>query len=147
MRKLWRLAVLAPLAAAALLFARCDNVSCNTVTADLALACIPDAIAPDADVRIEVRELCGLNCARFPSCTATLSAGVIVLDTHEDQCNDVAVNICPSEPCQQRVLGCKLPPLPTGEYTLRAPGLPDQLVRVRPGGAPACNLGIADGGI
>ena len=144
-----RLALLCPLAAAALFSSRCDNVTCRTITADLATACIPDAIEVDREVRIEVKELCGLNCPRIPACKATLVNGVVVLDVHEDQCNDILINQCAQEACLQRVVGCKLPPLSQGDYTLRATGMGDRLIRVRPGGAAACQLVRTqpDGGI
>ena len=140
-----RLALL--LALPSLLAAACDNVTCKTVQSPVASACMPDSIEVDREVRIELRELCGRNCLRQPICTATFSSGVIVLDITAQQCNDVLINLCAAEGCQQRVYGCKLPPLPQGDYTLRAPGLPDQPVRVRHGGADACALANADGGV
>jgi hypothetical protein len=138
------------LALAAVAFAsqRCDNVTCLTVPAPISTACMPDAIDVNRQVRIELRELCGKNCARFPNCTATLQNGVLVLDVHEDQCNDVQPGQCIDQPCIQRVISCDLPPLQAGDYTMRTQGLPDQLVRVRAGGAAACTLPTpADGGV
>jgi hypothetical protein len=132
------LALLAALPA--LLGAACDNTSCRTVKAAVGALCMPDAIDTDRDVRLDLRELCGRNCARPPSCTATLTDGALVLDVNEEECNDVNLNLCPSAPCQQRVVGCRLPPLPAGDYTIRAPGLADQLLKVRPGGAGQCAL-------
>jgi len=132
---------------AAILGAGCDSVSCKTVDSPASSACVPDAIDVDRDVRIELRELCGLNCSRQPVCTATLVAGVIIIEAHADQCTDVLPNACSAEACQQRIYGCKLPPLPAGDYTLRGSGLPDQILRVRPGGAAACNLANRDGGV
>ena len=131
----------------ALFGAGCDNVSCTTVDSPATAACLPDAIDVDRQVRIELRELCGLNCSRQPICTATLVAGVVVIEAHADQCTDVLPNACLAQPCLQRVYGCKLPPLPAGDYTLRGSGLPDQILHVRPGGAAACNLANADGGV
>ena len=127
-------------AAAALALAglRCDNVSCKTVVTNISTTCLPDSIDEDREVHIELREACGRNCARMPLCTATLVAGVVVMDVHADQCNDVNAINCP--PCFTRSVTCKLPPLPQGDYTLRGPGLPDELLRVRRGGAVGCTL-------
>ncbi len=141
--------LLLPLAASAtLLCLRCDNVTCKTVTAGVGTLCLPDKVAVDSEVRIEIRELCGLNCARTPICSATLVSGVIVLDVHEEQCNDITAGFCGPNPCLQRIVPCKLPPLPQGDYTLRGSGLADELVQVRPGGLNGCTIPVfrSDGG-
>jgi hypothetical protein len=141
-----RIALLCALALP-LLGTACDNVTCNTVKAPASAACMPDLIEANREVSIELREGCGLNCARFPACKATLQAGVVVLDLHQDQCDDVAPNQCDGQQCLQRIVPCTLPALSAGTYTLRAPGLPDQIVHVGSGGAAACHLANPDGGV
>jgi hypothetical protein len=131
---------------AALLATGCDTVTCRNVNPGVSASCLPDVVDVDREVRIELRETCGRNCARNPTCRATLSNGVVVLDVEEQECSDVLVNLCSVQPCQQRVLGCKLPPLPAGTYTLRAVGLADQLIQVRAGGLAGCQLANPDGG-
>lgn len=130
----------------AALLTACDNVSCRTVNPGVSGTCLPDVLAVDTEVRIELRETCGRNCARNPTCRATLSNGVVVLDVEEEECTDVLVNLCAAQPCLRRIVGCKLPPLQAGTYTMSAVGLPDQIVHVQSGGSAGCQLANPDGG-
>src|SRR2546430_1547624 len=100
------------LAAAALLLAACsDVVTCNTVTADVGQVCLPDSFAPDVASVIDVRELCGKGCSGTPTCTALFSGGRVVLDVSQDVCTDTQSSACIDFGCQQRVMRCALPPL------------------------------------
>ena len=130
----------AVLAAGIALGAACDNVTCKTITTDLGAVCLPDTAEPNRDLLVEVREQCSLNCARMPNCTATMVAGALVLDVHQDVCNDVASIACARRQCERRTAFCKLPGLPVGDYVVTGPGIEDQLLRVRAGGTPSCRL-------
>lgn len=131
---------------AACLGAGCSS-DCTNVSVDIGTACLPAVLAADTVASIQVREACGINCARTPQCTAVLSAGSVVLEMSEDQCPDF-FGVCASAPCQKRVVGCRLPALPAGDYPMIVPGSPTRLLRVRAsGGVSACTLPVAsDGG-
>lgn len=133
--------------AAALLSGACSS-NCNNLSVDIAAACLPAVAAQDSAIAIQVREACGTNCAGPPQCTAVLDSGALVLDMTEDQCPDPLSN-CAQMPCQQRVIGCRLPPLGAGDYPVIVPGSPSRLLRVRAsGGAVSCTLPVAaDGGV
>lgn len=122
--------------------------NCNNVSVDIAAACLPALAAQDSAIAIQVREACGTNCAGQPRCTAVLESGALVLEMTEDQCPD-PFSACASAPCQQRVIGCRLPPLGAGDYPVIVPGAPARLLRVRAsGGAYSCTLPVAaDGGV
>ena len=140
------LVALAALVAAA--GAACDNITCKTITTDLGSLCLPNTAEPNRDLLVEVREQCGGNCSRLPNCTATLVAGAVVLDVHQEVCNDVATISCAREQCLRRTALCKLPGLPVGDYVVSGPGIEDQLLRVRAGGSAACRLPpVPDAGV
>lgn len=139
-------------AGVALTALECDNVSCKTIVTDLGALCLPDTAQPNTDLLVEVRELCATNCARLPNCTATVVEGAVVLDVHQDVCNDVSQVTCTPQQCMRRSVLCKLPGLPQGDYAVRAPGIEDQLLRVRAGGTVSCRLPVTpdagvDGGV
>ncbi len=56
----------AALLLAALAGAACSTDTCRTLTADVGEMCLPDALAPDLQLVIEVRELCGRGCSNLP---------------------------------------------------------------------------------
>ena len=129
--------------AAALLCAGCDNQGCKTVAADVGALCLPDTIASGTAASIDVQELCGVGCARQPGCTASFTNGQVVLELHEDVCNDSFTFECARQPCQQRTTRCRLPALSAGDYALVASGSPTRLIRVREGGQGSCSLSPA----
>ena len=132
-----RLLVLALLLAPALV--GCGD-SCKRVSAAIGYACLPDLVAPESTVSIEVREACGTYCAREPTCNASFQGGQVFLELVQDSCGDVNPNQCATESCTQRVATCALPHLPVGDYPLVIPGSPDRLLRVRDGGQLACRI-------
>jgi hypothetical protein len=137
------------LACAALLaLAGCnDVVSCETVTADVGLVCLPDAFAPDVSSVIEARELCGKGCSGNPACTALFTGGRVVLDVTQDLCTDAQSAACIDQGCLTRLMRCELPALPAGDYTIAVPGGPSQLIHVRAGGQSSCRFAETDGGV
>ncbi len=117
-----------------------DGTTCNTVAADVGDLCLPDAIAPGNEAVIEVRELCGPGCAQQPGCGAQLENGQLVLDVHEDVCTGGFGPSCQYNPCQTRIVRCRLPALVEGDYAVVAPGSPGRVVHVRTGGQSSCSL-------
>jgi hypothetical protein len=127
--------------------AACSTDTCRTLTADVGETCLPDALAPDRQLVIEVRELCGRGCSSLPSCTVLQQNGQLVLDMRQDVCNEALFLPCTAAPCLHRSVRCKLSALHPGDYPLLAPGAPTQLVRVRAGGVASCRFPDAsDGG-
>lgn len=118
----------------------CDSQSCNTVSADVGEACLPDTIAPGSESVIDVRELCGQACSLNPGCAASLVNGQVVLDFHADLCSQSVLYTCQSQLCTSRTARCRLPSLQSGDYTLVAPGGFTRILHVRPGGQSSCNL-------
>ena len=47
---------------------------------------------------------------------------------------------CTLNPCQTRIVRCRLPALAAGDYTVVAPGSPLRIVHVRDGGQSSCSL-------
>ena len=139
--------MLVSLAALALLAPACDSNSCNTVTADVGALCIPSTLAPDRQLLIDVRELCGKGCSGNPSCDAFLRNGQVVLDVHQDVCQETSLFQCIAAGCAQRIIRCTLPNLQEGDYALVAPGVTIQLLRVRAGGQVSCRFAPPDGGV
>jgi hypothetical protein len=137
----------ATLLLAALAGAACSTDTCRTLTADVGDMCLPDALASDLQLVIEVRELCGRGCSNLPACTVLLTNGQLLLDMKQDVCNEALFFPCTGVPCLHRSVRCKLPSLHAGDYTLLAPGSPAQLVRVRAGGVASCRFpDNSDGG-
>lgn len=134
--RLWLLALAAAACAA------CDSQSCNTRSADVGEACLPDTIAAGQEAVIDVRELCGRDCSLNPGCTASLVNGQVTLDFHEDVCSQGTTFACQSALCTQRTARCRLPALQAGDYTLVGPGGFTRLLHVRPGGQSSCNLPV-----
>lgn len=117
-----------------------DGTTCNTVAADVGAICLPAAIAPRTESVIEVREQCGPGCAQTPACGAQLNDGQVILDVHEEVCTGGFGPSCTFNPCQTRVVRCRLPSLAAGDYTLVAPGTPARVLHVRDGGQSTCSL-------
>jgi hypothetical protein len=138
---------LVSLAALALLAPACDSNSCSTVAADVGALCIPGTLAPNRQLLIDVRELCGKGCSGLPSCDAFLRNGQIVLDVHQDVCQETALYPCIALGCVQRVVRCTLPNLQEGDYALVAPGATLQLLHIRAGGQVSCRFATPDGGV
>lgn len=124
-----------------------SGTTCNTVTDDLGDLCIPATLAPGIPSVLEVRELCGAGCTGPPNCTAFYRGGQVTLDVEQDVCSDSFVTSCIMLGCQQRILGCVLPALGAGDYTLVVPGGPSRLLRVSDGGVASCRFTAADGGV
>lgn len=120
--------------------AACNGDSCRQEDAEIGYACVPDTVAADVKVVIEVREACGTYCAKDPSCTAQLRGGAVVLEFVHDVCGDVNPLACAGQSCTQRIATCALPHLREGDYTLVVPGSPDRLLRVRAGGDASCHI-------
>ena len=131
-------AALLALAAAAAL-ASCSDDTCGDVETAIGLACTPEPAGADRMLVLEVREACGTNCARSPSCTAVVSGGAVRLSLHEDHCFVGSVN-CDSTTCSRLIVPCTLPALREGDYPLIFQGGPSQILRVRQGGAGICRL-------
>lgn len=125
---------------AALAFGCGDGTTCKSIAADVGEICLPDTLAPGSEAVIEVRELCGPGCAQAPGCGAQLSNGQLVLDVHEDVCTGGFGPGCTLNPCQTRIVRCRLPALVEGDYTVVAPGSPGRIVHVRAGGLSSCSL-------
>lgn len=123
----------------ALATASCGD-SCKWVTAEIGYACLPDLVAPDAAIALEVREACGTYCAQMPQCTAAFRGGQVLLELAENSCGDVNPSNCAPQSCMQRIVTCELPHLPVGDFPLVIPGSPDRLLRVREGGQVACRI-------
>jgi hypothetical protein len=138
---------LVSLAALALLAPACDSNSCNTVAVDVGALCIPSTLAPDRQLLLDVRELCGKGCSGAPSCDAFLRNGQVVLDLHQDVCQETSLYQCIALGCVKRTVRCALPNLQEGDYTLVAPGVALQLLRVRAGGQASCRFATPDGGV
>jgi hypothetical protein len=119
-----------------------DGTTCNTVAADVGEICLPDSIAPGNESVIEVRELCGPGCAQQPGCDAQLENGQLILDVHEDVCSGGFGATCQFNPCQRRIVRCRLPALAEGDYAVVAPGSPAQILHVRTGGQGSCSLPV-----
>jgi hypothetical protein len=134
------------LAALLAVLAACSNQSCSDYVADVGDICLPAAVPPDIESSIEIRELCGRGCTSQPACNATLRNGAVVLDVSQEICSDAFFLSCVTSPCLQRVVRCKLPALTPGDYTLTAPGAPQRLLKVGPGGTPTCRFPVADAG-
>ena len=117
-----------------------DGTTCNTIAAEVGSICLPDSLAPGNESVIEVRELCGPGCAQQPGCGAVLSNGQLVLDVHEDICTGGFGRSCTLDPCQTRIVRCRLPALAAGDYTVVAPGSPLRILHVRDGGQSSCRL-------
>jgi len=133
---------------AALALAACSTDNCNTVVADVGELCLPQTAAPNVQLAIEARELCGRGCSHQPGCSAIMRNGQLVLDVSQEICQDVQFLNCIQLGCVTRTIRCTLPALPEGDYTLVAPGSPVQLLRVRGGGQTACHFPTpADGGV
>jgi hypothetical protein len=129
------------------LVAGCNSSNCDTITADVGELCLPLTVAPDSELVIELREMCGRRCSHTPSCTAFTRNGQVVLDVQQEICGDAYYGQCTVEQCIQRVIRCRLPALRAGDYPLVAPGSPVQLLRVREGGQASCRFpAAADGG-
>lgn len=123
----------------ALAWTSCGD-SCRWVQAEIGYACVPDLVAPDRTLALEVREACGTYCAKVPECTATVQDGQVRLTLSEDSCGDISPNTCAPQSCMQRVVTCELPHLAVGDYPLVIPGSADRLLRVREGGQVACRI-------
>ena len=137
-RRPWPRAALLALAALAVASGCGDNI-CGDVETEIGLACTPDPAGEGRELSLEVREACGTNCARSPTCTATFSGGVVRLSLHEDQCY-VGALVCGSTTCSRLVVPCTLPALREGDYPLVYRGGPSQILRVRQGGSGACRI-------
>jgi hypothetical protein len=136
------------LAALALIVPACSTENCNTIAADVGDLCLPPAVAPDVQLTIELREMCGKGCSHQPSCDALLRNGQVFLDVRQDVCQDTLFLNCIQLGCVRRVIRCTLPALPEGDYALAAPGAGVQLLRVRAGGQSSCRFPApADGGV
>src|SRR5436189_5848833 len=92
------------LAALALLAPACDTNSCNTLSVDVGELCTQSSLAADRQLFIEARELCGKGCSGTPSCDAVLRNGQIVLDVHQDVCQEASFFQCIALGCQRRVI-------------------------------------------
>ena len=125
----------------AVALAGCGDDICADVETEIGLACTPDPAGADRVLVLEVREACGTNCARSPTCTATFSGGAVQLSLHEDHCNVGAVS-CDTTTCSRLVVPCTLPALREGDYPLVYRGGPAQILRVRQGGAGACRIPV-----
>src|SRR5437867_11289540 len=97
------------LAALALLAPACDSNTCNTVAATVGEVCDQGPLAAEREVVIEVRELCGKGCSGMPSCDAFLRNGQVVLDMHQDVCQESSFYQCIALGCVRRVVRCTLP--------------------------------------
>ena len=105
---------------------------CNNVDVDIGAACLPELAAANLGLLIQVRESCGMNCARTPGCTAVLRSGAVVLELSEDQCPNLSIG-CSQMLCQERVVSCKIPALTEGDYPVVIPGTASRVLRVRDG--------------
>jgi hypothetical protein len=129
---------LAALAALPLL-GSCSS-DCRNVSANISAVCLPDVVAEQKVAVVDVREACGINCARAPQCDAVLTDGTLILALNEDECPGLYPG-CELAPCAQRVTACRLPALAAGDYPVVVPGSPTRLLHVRAmGGVSSCRL-------
>jgi hypothetical protein len=137
--------------AAALLLATCacdtSGDVCDTRTADVGDICLPPSLAPGLPANIQLRESCGNGCSIAPTCTALFRNGAVFLDVTQDICVSYSSTSCLDQGCVQRTVGCTLPPLNAGAYTLTVPGGPARLLKVAPGGQSSCRFLLPDGGV
>jgi hypothetical protein len=134
------LPALAALAALALL-ASCSS-DCRNVAANISAVCLPDVVTERQVAVVEVREACGVNCARAPHCDAVLTDGTLILALNEDECPGLYPG-CEFAPCAQRLTPCRLPALAAGDYPVVVPGSQNRLLHVRAmGGVSSCRLPV-----
>lgn len=128
-----------PLRAAALLLLLVvwGCLPCEDYGAELGDACLPQAMASNTELEIEVREACGSSCSEPPDCAAKLELDEITVVVSQRMCQESCE---PTSVCEYRATTCLLPALPPGDYMVNLPGLGRRPLHVQPGARASCFL-------
>lgn len=112
-------------------------VPCEDVAPEFGNACLPETMAANETLRIEVQEDCGTNCSAPLDCTASVDFERVTIIATQTEC---LLDCVPDGVCRKRTTECLLPPLAAGDYEVVFPGLSTKTLRVESGAASACRL-------